>query len=63
MFYFKIKAIKTDLKCSKPTVSEFNHRLRYVALTDYHKLDIQLGGNGVVVEIDESHFAKVSQEN
>ena len=42
----------------RQTVSNFYPRCRFVALTYYHFNETKLGGENVLVEIDESLFAK-----
>lgn len=55
----KYNAIGNIFDCSRQAVADFYHRLRFVAVEDYCKNTIKLGGPGVIVEIDESLFAKV----
>lgn len=56
----KFKDLKAIFPCSRQFVYDFYHCLRYAVLKDYHNTVVMLGGPGIVVEIDEWLFMKVS---
>jgi hypothetical protein len=48
---------------TRQTCSDFCQRIRYVISVDYDRENVLLGGNGEIIEIDESLFAKVYKYN
>lgn len=55
----KYTAIGSFLGTTRQSIGEFYQRIRFVVITEFIKSDLKLGGTGVIVEIDESLFAKV----
>ncbi|RNA22441.1 transposase [Brachionus plicatilis] len=53
------KDIKDLVGVSIPTISKISQRLRLICLKDFDKANIRLGGDGLIVEIDESLFIRV----
>lgn len=47
------------LNVSRQVCADFCHRLRYLVSLDFDRDSIKLGGEGIMIEIDESLFAKV----
>ena len=54
-----VKATTELLKMSRSTVVEWNQRFRYLVGLDLNKKEIKLGGEGKILEIDESMYARV----
>ncbi|CAF1014941.1 unnamed protein product [Brachionus calyciflorus] len=63
IYHWSIQCSQTDiqeiLKVSRPTINKVFQNLRKVCIKQLNKENIVLGGNGVVVEIDESLFVRV----
>ena len=57
-FEFLYTAINQLVGVSANTIAAYKRRLRLILLTIYNKNHIKLGGEGKVVEIDESLFYK-----
>ena len=43
------------------TISNFYHRCRFVVLNAYHIKPIKLGGDNVIIQIDESFAASLDE--
>jgi hypothetical protein len=64
MYYWGIKGLTQSaqqeiLNVSRQSIIAYHQRFRYVAVTDFDRNNVKLGGPGIVVEIDESLFVKV----
>lgn len=54
-----LKQVQDMLNVSHSTLVEFNQKIRFTIHKYIEGKNIMLGGNGVIVEIDESMFARV----
>lgn len=55
----KYQNVQSILNCSRQSISDFFHQLRFIVLQNYDRKNVKLGGPGKIVEIDESLFMKV----
>lgn len=52
------KAIVSMTGCSKDTIANFSHYFRQLITCSFNPEDNQIGGDNIIVEIDESKFGK-----